>query len=508
MKKIKPKKVIIALIVIILLAIVGVLIYNYVINKDYVENFSLCTIQTYNGEEINDYKTNKMSFVIADYSSEASIKVNGEDYKDNLGFYKPGKYEIEVTLGEKTEKSIININSIDEEEQNEYNIFITAETLPTLFASFDMIKEKDVPAFVWYQRSDTLNIDELKNMFSNVTISEYVGQGALYEIKNKVVPEIKEYVSNVLKNDENAHFNVYVTAEYYWLEIATLEELGLTDERVDIVMYSCGTVDYVVDYGFTGENTYEFFKYEKANFEEAIDYARANLCKDDTELVFLQNVELGSINKDYVLINALRNNVTYYLQFPDLISFKDEEVANDMKEANIQKIVAREQFNSLTQEQKEEFFRCVNLDKEEFDTNYFNSEEGKYLIITGTNPYYGKYSKQEFQNMMEQVIEKYGEEYELLYKPHPMAMPIGEDEEYLNEQGIKILPARMPMEAILFVYDGLKLGGFDSSLYMSLDEGNTLFFFNDSVENLVSPLNVLYDDLFSEAEFIQPQESE
>ena len=58
------------------------------------------------------------------------------------------------------------------------------------------------------------------------------------------------------------------------------------------------------------------------------------------------------------------------------------------------------------------------------------------------------------------------------------------------------------MEAISYIYPNLKLGGFASSLYMSVDEGKTLFFFARNKELLVDPLNILYDDLFSNAEFI------
>ena len=58
------------------------------------------------------------------------------------------------------------------------------------------------------------------------------------------------------------------------------------------------------------------------------------------------------------------------------------------------------------------------------------------------------------------------------------------------------------MEAILFVYDNIKLGGFASSLYMSANKGDTLFFFAKDKADLVEPLNILYDDLFSSAKFI------
>ena len=63
------------------------------------------------------------------------------------------------------------------------------------------------------------------------------------------------------------------------------------------------------------------------------------------------------------------------------------------------------------------------------------------------------------------------------------------------------MPFTIPMEALCFIYPNLNLGGFPSSLYMSVDEGKTKFFFVASKEELIAPLNYLYDDLFSDAEF-------
>lgn len=59
------------------------------------------------------------------------------------------------------------------------------------------------------------------------------------------------------------------------------------------------------------------------------------------------------------------------------------------------------------------------------------------------------------------------------------------------------------MEAISFIYPELKLGGYASSLYMSVDKGKTLFFFAKDKNDLVEPLNKLYDSLFSDAEFMK-----
>ena len=52
-------------------------------------------------------------------------------------------------------------------------------------------------------------------------------------------------------------------------------------------------------------------------------------------------------------------------------------------------------YSNLTEEQRAEFLKIVNFDKNNFDTTYF-TEEGDYLIITGTNPVTGSFTDDEF----------------------------------------------------------------------------------------------------------------
>lgn len=496
------KKNIIIIIIITILVLVLFLYFFMNNKKNQVDSFSLCTIKTYDGEKISDYQNNKRAFTIEDYDTETSIKVNGRKYQHGLGFYEPGTYNVEVAKGNQKEKSKIVINKIDKNNSNNYNIYITAETLPTLFSSFDMAKLNNAHSYIWFEREGTLNIGNLKKEMPNATISDYIGNDNADTFFPEVRREVKDFVNEKLRADENAHFTVYVTAECYWLEIATIEELGLTEDRVDVVMYSCGTVDYVVNYSFLEEDTLKVFKQKKDSFQEAIEKARANLCREDTMLNYLKKDGDDYCDSDYVLINALRDNVDYYLQFPELIEFKDEKVKKQMNKANMHKIDAKQKYKELTDEQKEIFFKLVDLDKNTFDSEYFTDSNKNYLIITGTTPFNGQYLPFQYHQILKKVVEEYKNDYTILYKPHPKAIPEGENATYLEELGIKVLPGKMPMEAILFVYDNIKLGGFASSLYMSANKGDTLFFFTKDKDDLVEPLNILYDDLFSSAKFI------
>ena len=145
------------------------------------------------------------------------------------------------------------------------------------------------------------------------------------------------------------------------------------------------------------------------------------------------------------------------------------------------------------------------FDKKTFDQEYFNDNSKPYLIITGAKPIEYSYGIKKFKNMIEQVVTKYGKDYNIVFKPHPAALPDETYTKYFNDLGIKILPGRMPMEVISFTYPNLYYGGFASSLYMSVPENSALFFFAQKSNDLFVPLDTLAGTIFKEASYIQPK---
>lgn len=94
------KKLIMILVLVILVIIAVIVIFSLNNNNNNSSNFTLCDIQTYDGEKIENYEENKRAFIISDYDENAEITVNGEKYIENKGYYKSGEYEIKITLRE------------------------------------------------------------------------------------------------------------------------------------------------------------------------------------------------------------------------------------------------------------------------------------------------------------------------------------------------------------------------------------------------------------------------
>lgn len=511
------KKLLISLAVVAIFVIIGLTCF-FKIRVRKVEKFSTIKILDSYGKEINDFRNNKMPFIIQKQENQI-VKVNGKIYEDNERFYESGKYRVEVFQNSKKEYAIVNINSIERSSEHEYNIYISESTLPTFMAMLDIATKGNVQGFLWTQRISSLDTESLKNNTNNLIISEYAGATSDLDVKEKVVPEVKQYIKTILEKDENAYFNLYVDDFRFYLDVELFGKIGLGDNRYSYYLYSDGTSSYVKrfhrgnvflfrEYRIRENNAYQVFKDEKLAYNDLIGKIRANKYKyNDMPGSYMVEKNGGSYNYDYMLLSTLRHNVKYLLQYPQMIDFKDEQVAREMEKANLEKIDLKAQYQKLSQDQKEKFLASIKLDKETLDKEYFVDENAKYLVITGTKPYYGDYSKEEFEEIIKKVAEKYGSEYILLYKPHPNALPDEIQQAFLQTMQIKILPGRIPMEAIMFVYPNLKLGGFASSLYMSAEENQTEFFFANQKEDLVAPLNELYESLFSNAKFYTPKQN-
>lgn len=507
------KKIISVIIIVLLIAIISTVIYKIASrkNKDFT---SIKILDTY-GMQIENYNENTMPFVIQKENKKTNIYVNGKEY-NNERIYEIGEYEILYKKGKQEEKKIIKINKVKKTEENTYKIYVISETLQTLLANLNISDEINQKGFVWTARTSTVNIEKIKKNIPNLKISQHNGELKSDEFKNLVIPEIKEYIKTILTENSNAYFELYMEEDKFYLDLELFGKIGLNDSRYNVTMYTNGTLGYTREYEMTKKDKYEKFNKEKEEYVKIVSEIKNNTMETNDipgsylkAKAYLGEVEIenelfvSQLNFDYMYISTLvRNNIKLLLQYPEMVIFEDEKVSAEMKNANIEKIVIQDEFNKLEDKEKKIFFDNIDLNKEELDKNYFSDENKEYLIITGTTPFYGEYgSRLKFENVIKQVVKDYSDKYVILYKPHPRELPNKQQEKFLNDLGIKVLPGKLPMEAICFVYPNLKLGGFDSSLYMSTDEGKTLFFFAKDKTELWSPLDVLYDTVFSDAKF-------
>lgn len=450
------------------------------------------TLQDYDGNTIHNYTTNYKPFKII---TEDEIKVNNLPFDTTNGIYKIGDYKL---TSKNFDPCIIKLNGIN--QMSEYNFYITSGSLSTLYAGLNLVNT-DRPTFVWYGESSALNNEALMQN-TNITISEFVGDSdkLIYE----VLDEFKSKIKQIYNEDRNAYFHLYIDDSKHWLEYPLFAELGLDDSRYDVTYYSTDSKSYDFEnskYSFTNENDYKLFLQIQKESITLLDEVKSN------KYVETKDYLLGILPKkyeyfnDYILPSTFRNNVTYVLEYPELLKFKDEKITTLLaNNSYIYKSSISDIYNSLTDTQKDLFLQYINFDKLDFEFSYLNKDNNKdYLIITGDDK---ETSKEYFEAIIKQIDKKYSTDYNILFKP-ALGTTLNEDyTKILNDLEITVLPDTLPVEAISFMYENVKIGGFTNSLYTSIPQDQILFFIGKDKSELESPLDSLYDGLFKNIVFI------
>lgn len=445
---------------------------NILINKNL--NF---VIKDYFGNEIHNYDSNVLAFKI---ESDNEITVNDNSYNGE-GIYEVGAYNV---------NDLVSININDIKKENEYDIYIATSTLQILYASL-IYSQSTNESYMWVGRSDTVNSDYL-NSIDNLTLSSI--SPSLESLDGLVQDEVKKYIQNIIEKDNNAYFNIYIDELRFYLEQDVIASLGLDRNRYSINYLTDGTLSYQIDNPYLDINSYDSYMYDLEFWDNNLNKYRSSVkARNLSDLAFL-----------YVAIS--KDNASYYLQYPNYFYAEDEKMSEIFSNVRYYNSSPSDMYKDLSESEKEKFLNVIGFDKEEFDNNHFSDNSKPYLIITGEVPMDYGYGEETFKNMIKYVVAEYCEEYNILFKPHPRALPDDEYTAFFEEMNIGILPGKMPMEAITFVYSNLYLGGFTSSLYLSMNSDNILFFFMNNKSEVFEPIRSMLDSEFSNVEIIKPKD--
>lgn len=281
----------------------------------------------YFGNEINNYLTNKLPFKIV---SENDVTVNGAGYNTKNGFYSVGKYEVAT---DKTKK-MININDIA--KNVEYDIYLTKSTLPSLYAAL-LFSKTNNDSFIWFGNSGTF-AEEYLSRLESVTLSEYCGN--MESLYKDLILEVKQYISEILLNNDDAYFNLYLDDAILYLEYNIFSELGIDDNRYFVNYLTDGTLSYETEFPYMNENSYELYLEVLGKYDDVVDKIKANK-------------GIRNIDDSLFFIPALsRTNVAYYLQFPSYISTNDKKMAKIYNSINFISDSPAILYDNLTDKEK------------------------------------------------------------------------------------------------------------------------------------------------------------
>ncbi len=387
--------------------------------------------------------------------------------------------------------------------RNIYNLYWLNATMPCLYSALDMVTN-NYKSMLVFTRKDTINTDIL-----DPERFIYVATDSLQsDLENA-----KKLTAKIANSDKYSYFRFFCNDAFNEMELFTFPFYGISADRYEVKLVSDGSWTYNTAFPYRDDGSYTLWRKNAEIYNGLWDLAlKGEYQKVDGWYYTLTYNGFKAGSRYYTdaecsvmsVIAAQRSNVELWCAYPETLTSKDLKVQAEINKANMPKIAPEKLYEKLTDEQKAEFLKLVNFNKAEFDAKYFD-KEGKYIIVTGTNPFNGALTDAEFAQVLDNISKDYVG-YNILYKPHPSALAPSDDiplvKAWFEKNNVKVLPGRLPMEVISWIYSDVAIGGFDSSLFMSVPQGNTQFFICNGADSLSTLTKQLYNDgAFGEVKF-------
>ena len=442
------------------------------------------------------------SGVQTDVTENVTVTLPSQATRDGnkVKFNQCGDYEIKYSVKDNAGNETV-VNRLVK-VRNIYNLYWLNATLPVLYSALDMVTN-NYKSMLLFTRTDTINIDALdKERFF------YVVNGA----SDANMKEANRLTAKIANEDQYSYFRLFLCDTLSHIELFSFMPYNIPSYRYEVKLVSDGSLTYSSAFPYRDENAMDMWSknaklyngiYDKALRKEFKFINNDYVLEYENFIVKASYTNAADLSQ-MAIMAAQRPNTELWCAYPETLDSADSRVQAEIDKAHMPKMEPDVMYEALSNEQKNEFLKIVNFDKDEFDKNYFD-KDGDYLIVTGTNPFSGSFTDEEFADILNRIGNEYSD-YNILYKPHPSAVTPPSDfvkvNEWLTENNVKILPGRLPMEVISWVYSDVAMGGFDSSLFMSVPQGNTKFFIAESADSLSVLTKQLYNDgVFGTPEF-------
>lgn len=356
--------------------------------------------------------------------------------------------------------------------------YVTFGTMPTLYAGLHALSHSK-PSFFAYGRQNTFDPE----MFPpHITLSIANGPD---EVQGIMRDYMKKKIRDIRDREPNAIFGLYVDDLRARLGYDWFVDQGIDSSRVKVTLLSDGTATYDIFSKVTDQRWGEI-----ENEVEALNW---NM---DKNRIQPRLPEFDSYDRAYYL--ATRPNYRLLLQDGNLLEPSSEFMGEQMRKMRLMSITPLQLLNNLTAKRRETFYKMASFDKEGFAAKFDKSSK-KNLVIIGTNT--GSNGEPQI-NYVQSVVNKYGGEYDIFFKPHPSDPNSGDFE--TRFPGLTLLPGQMPFE--IFVWSLMDkidmIGGYSSTVYLTVPVEKVKFIFGvSSADIMIKPLNILFKD--AEIEWMQ-----
>ena len=382
-----------------------------------------------------------------------------------------------------------------------YSVYLTNATVPALYGALDMASN-EYPFLFYNERATDGRPTVDVNVYEERAVDTY---GITEDDYNTLVDKFLELYAE----DSYRYFRIFVSDACNQRMLRAVFANDIAEERYEVKYVSEGTKSYDVAFPYYDNDTYETWQRNVDIYEHMVELAKnkQELSYDGVTLVKYDGDELGAS----YLYAASKPNAEFWGAYPEVLVSKDPRVQAEIEKAHLLKRQPPVMYNALTDAQKGKFLESVGFDKKDFDTKFFG-KSGDYLIITGSKDVMDTLTTEQSLSVLTKIYEDYAG-CNILFKPHPQYIP-NESEypeiyNFMKSHNIDILPGTLPIEVITWVYGNARIGGFDGSLFMSVPQGNTVFFIAEGKDALSAVSQKLYESgLFGEVAFYWPQAEE
>ena len=351
------------------------------------------------------------------------------------------------------------------------HIYMAVSTLPTLYANLHFLSHNN-PSYMYLGRAGTFNFDMTPDHVQPFMLPGSGTPQEVAESTRQLIANLEDY------NNGESKFHFYIQDAMVLIAFYALLGNEIPEDRFHITMFTSGEAWYSDSTanlaGSNGLSEFQTIQQELEDFKERVT----------TDTITLEDYTKMWINRRHGYAAALLPNVEHWSPFPEYKFMADhfeQELKSTLLRGTFTRRSAQDLLNRLNPEMREVFFAATigspdfTVGTQQIRTFLENYRDKPVMIITGTG--HATHLEHDFYDtILDQLVYEFGDYYTLMFKPHPVEMPTGDRRIPFDSRGIYILPAILPIEIVMWEFPEFKIGGFSSSLFMSMTAEQVRFF--------------------------------
>ncbi len=365
-----------------------------------------------------------------------------------------------------------------------YYFYAAFGTMPALYSGLHLLSH-DYPSYFFYERPKTFDPAEFPAYAVPLTAADRDNPITEDEIHD-AVEKIKERILEINAGDPTAVFGLYTNELTCRVGYDWFVAQGIDSARVKVTMLTDGTASYNNFYNFFGDPaTAETAWNEYAAQVEELDWNHGGRYP-------VTRAPSVYLSERWTYYMATLPDYRLLLQNKSLLEVTSPFMQARLEQMHIESVQPYELLHALPETARQQFYRMAEFDYARFEA-LFDASPRKNLIIIGTS-HSTEQSAQQQAAYTKRIMEQYGAQYDIFFKPHPADISSADYPERFP--GLTLLPGQMPFE--IFVWSLLDkvdlIGGYPSTVFMSVPVNKVGFLFAPDAASLVRPLNVLFRD--------------